>query len=220
MNFLQLKQLVSFWVDDLSMTYFTSAQVGVFLNNAQREVQKLVLAAGQDYYVKCAQTSLVVNQREYVLPDDFYKVNRLEVVISGVSPNEITSTLNPISPNQQDLILYNVGTPNVYFFKKNRFVLFPAPNVALTLRMLYSYQVADMVLDVDQPDVPQPYHELIAVLAAMDCLYKDTRDTSALMEKRNFYMDMLKKDAAQRNLDESRSVIYTNTYEDLGNSYF
>lgn len=215
MNFSELRQLVSFWVDDLNLTYFTPTQVNRFLNNAQREVQKLVLNAGQDFYVKCAQTSLVVNQRDYVLPEDFYKVNRLEVVISGVVPNETVYRLNPISPNQLDLLGTQVGTPNVYFFKKNRFVLYPAPDTALTLRMLYSYKVADMVLDTDLPDVPEPYEEMIAVLAAMDCLYKDGRETGPLQEKRDLYMKMLKEDAAQRSLDESRTVIFTGAYDDM-----
>lgn len=214
MTFLELRQLVSYWVDDLNLTYFTPAQVNRFLNNAQREVQKLVLGAGQDFYMKCAQTTLVINQRDYVLPDDFYKVNRLEVVISGSSPNENVLRLNPITPNQLDLMGTQTGTPSVYFFKKNRFTLYPAPNSALTLRMLYSYKVADMVLDSDLPDVPEPYNEMIAVLAAMDCLLKDGRDVSALIEKRDLYMKMLKDDAAQRSLDESRSVQYTGTYDD------
>lgn len=216
MNFLELKQLVSFWVDDLNMTYFTPTQLGVFLNNAQREVQKLVLGAGQDYYVICAQTPLVVNQRDYVLPENFYKVNRLEVVISGTVPTESTQRLSPIAPNQLDMVGVQVGTPCAYFFKKNRFTLYPAPDTALTLRMLYSYKVADMVLDTDIPDVPSPYDELVAVLAAMDCLYKDTRDTSALQEKRDLYTMMLKTDAAQRSLDESRTIIDTGSYDYAG----
>lgn len=214
MTFLELRQLVSYWVDDLNLTYFLPAQVNRFLNNAQREVQKLILGAGQDYYVKCAQTTLVVNQREYVLPDDFYKLNRLEIVVSGTVPTESVIRLNMITPNQLDLVGTQTGTPSVYFFKQNRFVLYPAPNAALTLRMLYSPKVADMVLDTDVPDVPEPYNEMIAVLAAMDCLYKDGRDVSALADKRDMYIKMLKDDAAQRSLDESRSVIFTGTYDD------
>lgn len=220
MNFLQLKQLVSYYCDDLAMTYFTPTQIGTFLNNAQREVQKLILGAGQDYYVICAQTTLVVNQRDYIVPENFYKLNRLEVVISGVAPNESVYRLNPISPNQLDMMTNQNGTPSVYFFKKNRFVLYPAPDTALTIRILYSYMVADMVLDTDLPDVPTPYQEMIAVLAAMDCLIKDGREVSALMAKQELYMKMLKDDAAQRSLDESRSVLYTGSYDDAGSFMF
>lgn len=220
MNFLQLRQLVSYWVDDLAMTYFTPTQINQFLNNAQRETEKLLLGAGQEFYTKCAVTTLVVNQREYVMPEDFYKLNRIEVITSGTAPNESVVRLNPISPNQRDMLAYNVGTPNVYFFKKNRLVILPAPDTALTLRLFYSYTVADMVLDSDIPDVPEPYHEFLAILAAIDCFLKDTRDVSALVAKRDYYMAMFKADAAQRNIDESRTVLYTGTYEDFGNSFW
>lgn len=217
MNLLELKQLVSYWVDDPNMTYFTPTQLTRFLNNAQRETQKLLLLAGQEYYTKCAQTTLVINQRDYVQPADFYKLNRLEVVVSGSAPNENVIRLVPITPNQQDLMGTSVGTPNVYFIKKNRFVILPAPDSTYTLRMLYSYEVADLVNDTDVPDVPEVYHEFLAILATLDCLYKDGRDVTPYVEKRNYYMDMFKRDAAQRNVDESRTVVYTGAYEDGGN---
>lgn len=220
MTFLQLKQLVSFWADDLQMTYFTPEQVGRFLNNAQREVQKLLILAGQDYYLKCAKTQLVINQRDYAFPDDFYKLNRLELIVSGTPPTENVFPLTNITPNQKDLVFDSTGAPSVYYMTKNKLVLLPAPNQPFYLRMLYSYKVADMVSDTDVPDVPEPYQEMIAVLAAMDCFYKDTRDSSALREKRDFYMDMIKRDAAQRAIDASRQVIYTGTYETIGEFIF
>jgi hypothetical protein len=217
MTFAELRQLVSYWVDDINQTYFTPTQLNRFLNNAQREVQKLLVLAGQDYYVKCAVTTLVVNQREYVFPDDFYKVNRLEVITSGTAPNENTAVIKPITINQKDLVLDSTGTPFAYYMKRNRFVLLPAPDAALTLRMDYSYKVADMVLDTDLPDVPEPYHEFIAVLGAIDCFVKDTRDVSDIViAKRDSYLDMLKRDAAQRNIDFPRVIKYTASYEDVG----
>lgn len=213
MNFVQLRELVSYWVDDLHLTYFTAPQVNQFLNNALRETQKILLGAGQDFYYSCKQTTLVVNQADYVLPADFYKVNRLEVVISGTPPNESKQQLITITPNQQNLVPDNTGLPNFYYLKKSRLTVLPAPSQALTLRMFYSYKIADMVDDTDTPDIPEPYHEFIAVLAAIDCFLKDGRDPSTLFNKRDYYLDMFKKDAAQRELDASRSVIYTGDFD-------
>lgn len=53
MNLSQLQTFVSVQLDDLNKTYFTAAQITVYLNNACREVQKLLLGANQNYYVKC-----------------------------------------------------------------------------------------------------------------------------------------------------------------------
>src|ERR1044072_4285102 len=101
MNFLQLQSLVSYWLDDLNFGYFTQAQVKVWLNNAQRDTQKRLIKAGQNYYVKYCSTPLVINQRDYVLPSDFKKLHRLEVVVSGSDPNESVTPLREITINQQ-----------------------------------------------------------------------------------------------------------------------
>ncbi len=220
MTFLELKALTSYWLDDLNQTYFTPTQLGVFLNNALLEAQKLLIGAGQEWYTKCVQTTLVVNQRFYALPDDFLKLNRLEVVVSGSPPNETVNYLMPITPNQRDLVFDQTGTPVAYFFIKNNAVLYPAPNVALTLRLTYSYRVGSMTLDTDQPDVPPQYQELVAILAARDGLIKDTRESALLNQKLAEYMDELKKDAAQRNVDQSRTVIETGSYDDSGYDFY
>lgn len=220
MTFLELRQLVSYWADDLQQTYFTPTQINRFLNNAQRETQKLLLGAGNEFYTICKITTCVINQRDYIMPEDFYKLNRIEIIASGTAPNESVVRLNPITPNQRDLVTYNVGTPNVYYFQKNRIIILPAPDNTYTLRMFYSYKVMDMVLDTDVPDCPEPYQEFIAVLATIDCFLKDGRDASALIEKRDYYMNMFKADAAQRNVDESRTVIYTGTYDGYEGNYW
>jgi hypothetical protein len=213
MTFLELRNLVSYWVDDLQLAYFTATQVNSFLNNAQKELQKLLLNAGQNYYVKRYQTTTVINQADYVLMDDFEKLHRLELVISGTPPTEAVTPINSITINQQDLLLGNTATPCGYFIKKNRLVLFPTPNAAQTLRMYYSPRVADMTLDTDVPDAPAQYHEYIAVLAAHDCLMKDGRDPSTLQAKIKYYEEMLKNDAQERQVDGPRTIV------DTGNSY-
>lgn len=199
-------------MDDLNQTYFTPTQLGVFLNNALRETQKLLVGAGQQYYVSCVQTTLVVNQRNYALPQDFEKLTRLEILVNGTVPNENTIYMSPIAPNQRDLLPYSTGTPGCYYFKNNALVVYPAPDVALTMRLEYVYRVAEMTLDTDMPDCPEEFQELIAVIAARDCLIKDTRESPLLDQKLQMYIDRLKIDAAQRNIDESRSVIVTGSY--------
>jgi hypothetical protein len=208
----ELRELVSYWVDDIQQSYFTPVQLNVFLNRALREVQKYIIGANQDFWVKCSQTTLVVNQRDYVLPEDFKKLNRLEVVLGGTYPNEQINPLAPITLNQKDFMA-NVGVPQAYFFKNNRIVLWPAPSSALTLRLYYTYKVADMLLDVDVPDCPEEYHEMIAILAGFDAYLKDARDATLLVRKFDDYISRLKADADQRNIDQSRAVIESGQYD-------
>lgn len=212
MNLSQLKSLVSYWVDDLDLAYFTPAQVTTFLNNAQKSIQKDLILCGEGFYLKCVQTTLVINQREYVLPEDFMETARLEIVVSGTAPTESLAVILPITPQQKDLIYSQQSIPIGYYLQKNRIVMFPAPDQTYVFRLYYQYQIPDMVLDTDTPDIPDAYQEMIALLAAYDCLIKDGRDVGPLSAKIDKYRAQMKDQMAERLADKSRTVIETGTY--------
>lgn len=211
MTLAQLRQLVSGWVDDKDNGYFTTSDLNSYINQAAKEVQKIILQSFEDQWVKCVETYTVVNQQEYNLPSDFKKLNRIELVLSGNSiTNESRQRLYKITRNQQDSVVgYNTGTPAVYFFQNNKIIIQPAPDSAKVLRLDYTYTIADMSSDSDTPDIPDEYQEFIAVLAAITCLTRDTRDASTYIEKRRYYEQQLKRDAEQRNIDEPRTVVQT-----------
>ncbi len=218
MTFLDLQNLTAFWLDDLQFGYFTQTQVKTWLNNAQKEVQKRLIKAGQQYYTECVQTTLVINQFDYVLPQDFKKVQRLEVIVSGTSPNECTIPVIPITLNQKDLVVTGNGTPQFYTIKRDRLIVRPAPDTALILRLYYSYQVADMVLDTDIPDVPDAYQELIALLACQDGFIKDGRSNALLGVKIQDYEKDFDSDAQERSQDQPRSIVVTG--DDASSGYY
>lgn len=209
MTLAELRTLVLSWLDDPLAGYYTPAQVNVFLNNNQRTVQKRLIKAKQNHYVRCVQTTLVVNQADYVLPEDFKDLNRLELITSGLPPNETKSPLGPITLNQQDMIPSMTGTPMAYVFKKNRLVLYPAPDVAYPLRLFYTYSVTDMVNDSDVPDVPEDYHELIALLAAQDGFLKDGRSSDLLNKKLKEFQEQMDQDLQERSMDQPRGIVQT-----------
>lgn len=211
MNFGQLKSLVSYYLDDLNFGYFTETQVGLWINLAQKEVQKRLIKMGQNYYLKCAQTQLVVNQQEYELPTDFKKEHRLEVILSGTPPNENKQPIVPMTLNQQDLVQQGPGEPRFYTFKRNRLVIYPAPTTAYTMKIYYSYAVSDMVNASDEPDVPEQYHELIALIAAEDGFIKDGRASDLLNKRMKDFEKAMDQDAQERNQDMPRTVVETGT---------
>lgn len=212
MNLGQLKTLVSVWLDDVNFGYFTEPQVTVWLNNAQRECQKLLLQAGQNYYAKEVVTSTVANQQDYILPDDFFDLNRVAVITSGTGPTATQYPLVYITLNQRDLVSNQSGYPQYYTLVRNRLSLFPVPNQAQSLLLTYSYLVEDMTLDSDVPDVPPEYHEFLAVLAVLDGYIRDGRDMTPMLQKRAYYENMLKQAAQERNLDSPRTIVVTGDY--------
>lgn len=208
--------LMMSWLDDEQQAYFKPAQVNVWINLAQREVQKLLLQAGENYYMKPVETLTVVNQADYVLPVDFFVEHRLEVVLSGTGVNENRLKLEPITTNEQDLISIRAGTPTNYYIKKDRVTLSPTPQQAWTLRLYYSPRVADLVNDTDVPDIPEQFMEYVAVLAAFDGFIKDDRAPTNLEMKRQRYEKLLKEMSEDRTQDNSRRVVVVNDYDSGG----
>ena len=224
MTLLNLRNLVYYWVDDQqgistgSGGYFTTVQVNAFLNNAYREVQKQLIQAGEMYYLKTAETMTVVDQADYVLPTDFLKTHRVELVLSGTGVNEQRGQINPITLNEQNLVWAQSGTPGFFTMKKDRIQLFPTPAQAQTLRLFYSYRITEMSADADIPDVPEDYHEYIAVLATLDCFVKDDRVPSNLTTKMEMYKQLMKQASENRIEDQSRKVRIT-TDDSFGMMY-
>lgn len=210
MTFLELQVLTSTWLDDINNGYFTLPQIKQWLNNAQVETQKLVVQAFEGHYRQCVQTNTVAYQKEYQLPDDFKKLSRLELIISGTAiQNENNQRLLKITENQQDMFPDKTGTPQAYYFQGDKVVLVPCPNQAWVLRLVYIYRVTDMVNDADEPDIPVDYHEYLAVLATLDGLYRDGREVTPYLEKKRYYEEQFKRDAEERNIDESRQIVQT-----------
>jgi hypothetical protein len=205
-----VKNKITYWVDDLLKGYFTDTQLNRFVNDAAFETQKMLLQAGQNYYVTLVETQLVVAQKEYILPADFLHLHRLEVITQGHgTTSEVTNPVLPITINQQDIFPLSQGTPQVYYLKNNRIVVYPAPDNSLFLRMHYSYRVAPLILDTDLLDCPDEYAEMVALYAAMDCFIKDNRDPTQIATKLNDYAERLKREAEDRLQDTTRMVVST-----------
>lgn len=214
MTRLELRTLVLSWLDDKQAAYFTAAEVNVWLNLAQREVQKLLLQAGENWYMKPVETLTVSGQPDYVLPSDFVFEHRLEVVLSGTGSNENRQALRAITTNEQDLISIAVGNPGNYYIKKDRVTLSPTPQTSnQILRLYYSPRVVDMTSDSDSPDVPEQFMEYVAILAAFDGFIKDDRNPANLVAKKEKYEQLLKQMAEDRTQDLSRQVVSTSEYE-------
>lgn len=205
----EIRTLILQWLDDPNAGYFLEPTVNTWINNAQREVQKKLLQSGDNYYLETVRASTVASQADYVIPDDFVKLHRLELILSGTGVNENRLQLNPVTLNQQFDYGNGLGTPIAYVLKKNRLTLFPTPDQVYTLRLYYSPRVADMTDDADIPDVPEDYHELIAIEGAFNGFIKDDRNASVLVDKQTKYIQQMKQTSEDRKQDRSRRVIET-----------
>ena len=212
----QLRTLVLSWLDDPDGTYFTPAQVNVWLNNAQRELQKILIDQGQNYYVQRLSGTMVVNEDTYTLPTDFKKSHKLEVVTSGTGVNEQRITLQPVTYIQLDMVPKVTGVPTAVCFKRNAMIVRPIPDQAYTMYLHQSYMVVDMTSDSDIPDIPSDYVEYLAVLATIDGFMKDQRPPSDfIIAKQQTYEKRLKADSDRRDVSAPRMVVSTE-FDDMG----
>ena len=201
------------WLDDPKQGYFDNPTCIKWLNYAQRMVQFELLQAGNNWYAKPVETTLVVGQTDYVLPSDFVQEHRLEVVMSSYgTPQEMRQAIQPMTINQQDLVPIQLGNPTNYYLKKDRLTLSPNPQTALVLRMWYSPRVVDIAAVTDSLDVPEQFGEYVAIIAAFDGFIKDDRAPDNLVIKKAKYEEMIKKMAVDRIKDMPRQVVEVDAY--------
>jgi hypothetical protein len=214
MTRLEIQQLVSQWVDDTDQGYFTPTILNVFINNALYEIQKRLVLAGENYYVRCVTTPVVQDQNMYALPTDFWGIRRLRIITSGSGATADRATVGPITMNQEEM-LPKTGLPKGFYLSRDSAknpVLFlaPAPTTTTwTIEMDYVYIISMMSNDSDLPDAPEHFHEYIALLAAYNCFIKDDKVPTILQKKIDYYEDMLDDAADNRVMAGVRNVVIT-----------
>ena len=214
----QLTTLMLSWLDDPNAGYFDAATTLVWLNMAQREVQKQLIMAGENYYLADpVETLTVYGQAGYKLPTDFLKEHRIEIIMNGTGANETRQALSVITLNEQDMTPITLGDPMNYYIQKDFFVVSPTPQTAnLTMRLYYSYRIADLVNTSSVPDIPEEFQEYIALLAAYNGFIKDDRAPENLMGKIGDYKERLKQMAEDRTQDSSRRIVVTEDWQSGG----
>lgn len=206
MTVAQIKAYVASLVDDLNFDYFTNTELLRFINQAQQEVQKRLILAGNNWYVTIDATqSTVINQANYTLPTDFLKMNRLELVLNPGS-QEQRYALKSITLNQKDMGFQAADSVGWYILKSTLY-LNPLPQTVRTIRMYYTYRIAEVTSDSDTPDVPSEYHEYLAHLVAAKCFLKDGRDASFILQQIKFVEDNLTASAIERAQDHASQVV-------------
>jgi hypothetical protein len=211
-----IRAVVLSWLDDGSGGYFTSDQVNTWINLAHRQLQMILLQAGENYYMKPVETQTVAGQADYILPADFMIEHRLEYVLSGTGPTEQREQIFPITTNQQSFISIGLGNPSNYYIKKDRFTLSPTPSQVWTLRLYYSPMVQDLSGDTDVPDCPEQYMEHVALLAAYNGFIKDDRAPANLQAKMMQFEALVKQMSEDRTQDMSRQVVQVQDYDSGG----
>lgn len=199
--------------------FYTTQEWNSMLSNSYKELYDILIQKfGDDYflanpysYTTTGQIDSVTQQSTYPLPDDFYKLMRVEVALNPSDPNSWV-TLREFQAIQANLWNY----PNVYTFYGitnlryrlwgTNLVIVPIPSADQTIRILYSPRPNQLINDTDTVDAISGWEEYIVVDACIKALVKEESDPSVFLLQKQALLKRIEEAAENRNVGEPETV--------------
>lgn len=198
MNRGQLRARVRFFIDEPVQQNFTDADINIALNIAQLQVQLEIVQANEDYFIDPNPTviNLVPGVERYALEADVLSVKRVEDGQTGLDilPLDINEKVAP-GTGLPGLVS---AVPGNWYLLGNTIGFTPPPSMSATVRYWYTPVLPDLTEDSHLSQIPRPYHDMIAVRAALDSFIKDEADVTNLRGLYAEYADRLKRTIMNR----------------------
>jgi hypothetical protein len=178
----------------------------------------LIQKFGDDYfialpkiYVTTGQVDPVTQIQTFPLPDDFYKLQRVEVALNFSDPNSWI-TLRQFNTIQANLWNY----PNVYTFYGitnlryrlwgNNLQIVPIASAGQYIRIWYSPRPNQLINSTDTLDGISGYEEYIVADVCIKALTKTEEDPIIFMNQKAALMKRIEEAAENRNIGEPQTV--------------
>ena len=210
-----LRARTRFFIDEPTQKNWLDSDLNIAINIAQADVAKEISHIYEDYFIKTADLNAsgtppgtIPGQELYSLPADFIKFKRVE-------RSDLGEALSPIDINEKPLYgtasaplvsMAGVGNGICYYIIGNSVGFTPTPADYIPIRLYYNYRLVDLVNDSDTSEIPQDYHDMLALRAAIDAFIKDESDTSALERRYNGLFSQLQRTLRNRQTQEPRRV--------------
>jgi len=157
------------------------------INDALVESQNLIVQRWDDYYTKASTPfPTVAGTQAYALPSDFYKLRKVEVLISGqaADPRARWQRIYPISVDDTHRRMILVAKKYKYWPALGQINLYPCPEVVETVRVFYIPLPAQLVLDTDTVEFDTPIEQkLVLHIALRDALDRQDLPTQQIEGK-------------------------------------
>lgn len=155
----QLRTNVRVILDETSAADWSDAQIDTEINWCYMEMYTAVIDVYEDYYRTVSNNSFVANTNEYALPDDFFKIRRLEAKYeSGADYFKVT----PYSFDQivRGISSTNIGSTSrpIYQLSGSYLQVLPVPTTTLAnaMKLTYIKQITELSANTDTIDLPFP----------------------------------------------------------------
>ena len=210
---------VRVYLDEVSAADWTDAQINRAINNAYLDHYTDVVMVYEDYYSTNALTGTVAGQQEYALPDDFYKIRRVELNYEPSNPNAISNRAVKVTIDDVLRDLGNQGlslTPHSrpgYYIRGNNIGFIPIPTETgdNCLSIWYITTIDDLSVDSDTLNLPfaDNYASNIALGAAGELLRKGQQEEAVAakyLSEYEFKKGKMIEELKERAADWSKTV--------------
>ena len=163
----------------------TASVANQYINDALEESYNIIVTRWDDYYT-VASSAMTVNAgvSSYTLPDDFYKLRKVEMLVSGAATDAGARWAR----------LYPVEVEDAHTLRNDRYPryrlvlgtvsLFPPTVSGRTLRVYYIPAAPQLELDTDTIQFDTPIEQkLVLHIALRDCYQRQDLPTQELEVK-------------------------------------
>jgi hypothetical protein len=215
-------------LDEAVAADWSNSQIDRAVNYAYHELITSIVETFEEYFVKTTTLDTVADQQEYGeddgLPDDFFKIRRVEI---NYDPDNSNSSPERAYPIILDEITRDVGNenwgvvshshPNYYLIghgstnMKLGFIPIPSDDGTDAIKLWYVYIPDDLSEGSDEIDIPYPnrYGRLISLGAAGDLLRKGQLEEVAAARYRAEFelgLEKMKQQLEDRKADDVKSI--------------
>lgn len=205
--------------DLLYSSNITTQEWNTMISGSYKWLYNLMLQKfGNDYfiadpytYTTSGEIDPVTQSQTFPLPDDFYKLMRVEVALNPADPNSWI-TLKKFEAIQANLYNY----PNVYTFYGitnlryrlwgSNLQIVPIASAGQTIRIWYSPRPNQLIADTDIIDGLADYEELIVCDAAIKALAKQESDVSVFAAQKVAMLKDIESAAENRDVGRSETI--------------
>jgi hypothetical protein len=188
--------------------------LGTWVNDYYMQVVDEIIKVNPDYFVKSSTTSLVANQQEYDLPDDFEKIVMVNMQIDGVWKRVLpmgNADIRHIAVHTDTTSNQGFSTadPRYYIIGDNVGIMpIPDGTTASALKVWYSYTPDELSSDSSEPAFPSKYHFMIKYGAYANYLDQDDEHVAAERMRQRFdvLVSRMMENIQDKQVDEVRSV--------------
>lgn len=215
-----LRAKVRTLLDEVTEADWKDTELDRDINLGYMKIYTAVVGVYEDYYSEKYTCDTVADQQEYDLPDDFYKIRRVQINYNTSDSNSVSSYAIPATMDEvmgdlnSTTLSPTVFRNPAYFIRGNKIGFIPVPDESGTdaITLWYIKTIDELSAVTDEIDIPFPdrYYNSIILEAAGNLLRKGQQEETVarqyLLEARES-RDQMTTELEDRVADSGKVIV-------------